>query len=181
MLEARGLRLVRHFWHMRSSSPDAVDPGPSPQGIDITGMRSPDDLPAFHAVLDEAFADHWDHHPEPFDSWAEEMTHGPSYDPTLWLLARKDGELVGALTATVLGDRGWVSLLGVSAPFRGRGIAAALLRRSFADVRRSRGPAPGPGCRRGEPDRGYRALRACRDEVVKRWDLWEREVRGSAA
>ena len=181
MLQARGLRLVRHFWHMQIELTGQLDPGSSPQGIDITGMQSPDDLPAVHAVLDEAFADHWDHHPEPFDRWAEEMTHGPSYDPTLWLLARNDGELVGALTAIVLGDRGWVSLLGVSAPYRGRGIAAALLRHSFAAF-------AARGVRRlflavdAENPTGATALyEHVGMTVAKRWDLWERSLgdRGS--
>jgi mycothiol synthase len=39
---------------------------------------------------------------------------------------------VGALIASVSDDRGWVDVLGVLAPWRGRGIAGALLRRSFA-------------------------------------------------
>ena len=48
------------------------------------------------------------------------------------LLAREAGEPVAALTGRVQGDRGWVGSLGVRAPWRGRGIGAALLRRSFA-------------------------------------------------
>ena len=71
---------------------------------------------------------------EPFDRWAQEMTGGPGYDPTLWLLAREAGEPVGALTA-VSGERGWVSYLGVLAPYRGRGIGVALLRRSITKER----------------------------------------------
>ena len=181
MLQARGLRRVRHFWHMQIELTGRVDPGPSPEGIDITGMQSPDDLAAIHAVLDEAFADHWDHHSEPFDRWAEEMTQSPSFDPTLWLLARKDGELVGALTAIVLGDRGWVSLLGVRAPSRGRGIAAALLRHSFAAF-------AARGVRRlvlavdAENPTGATALyERAGMRVVKRWDLWERSMGESVA
>ena len=176
MLEARGLRLARHFWHMQIELTGRVEPGASPEGIDITGMRSPDDLPAVHAALDAAFADHWDHHPEPFDRWAEEMTQSPSFDPTLWLLARKEGQLVGALTAVVLGDRGWVSLLGVLAHYRGRGIAAALLRHSFAAF-------AARGVRRlflavdAENPTGATALyEHVGMSVVKRWDLWERSL-----
>ena len=55
-----------------------------------------------------------------------------SYDPSLWLLATDGDEAVGALSGVVWGDRGWVGELGVRKPWRGRGIASALLRRAFA-------------------------------------------------
>lgn len=91
MLQTRGLRAVRHFWHVRIDLFGPVEPGPAPEGIEITGIEAPDDLPAVHAVLDEAFADDWGHHPEPFDRWAEEHTMSPSFDPALWLLATVGG------------------------------------------------------------------------------------------
>jgi mycothiol synthase len=179
MLQARGLRPVRHFWHMQIDLTGPFEPGPAPRAIDITGIESPSDLPTIHAVLDEAFADHWDHHPEPFDQWAEELTESPSYDPTLWLLASEGGRPVGALTGSVQGGRGWVDLLGVLAPHRGRGIGAALLRRSLTTFSRR-------GLRRvvlsvdAENPTGATALyERMGMRVVKRWDLWERSLRGS--
>ena len=57
---------------------------------------------------------------------------GPSYDPTLWLLARDGGSPVGALTASAGDDVGWVDWLAVLGSHRGRGIGSALLRRAFA-------------------------------------------------
>jgi mycothiol synthase len=181
MLRAHVLRPVRHFWHMCIELTGGFDPGPSPDGIAITRMRSPDDLPAFHAVLDEAFADHWDHHPEPFDSWVEEQTQSPGHDPAFWLLARKHGEPIGALTATAMGDRGWVDFLGVLASSRGRGTGAALLRHSFADF-------SARGVRRvllavdAQNPTGATALyERVGMSVVKRWDVWERSAGDSRA
>jgi mycothiol synthase len=176
MLQARGLRPVRHFWYMQIDLTGPVEPEPAPEGIGITGVEPPDDLPAVHAVLDEAFADHWGHHPEPFDRWAEEQTGSPSYDPTLWLLATEGGQPVGALTGNVWGDRGWVDLLGVLAPWRGRGIGEALLRHSLATF-------AGRGLRRvilnvdAENPTGATALyERVGMRVIKRWDLWERSA-----
>ena len=34
-----------------------------------------DDAVAFHAALEEAFADHWEPHPEPFESWWKVSAH----------------------------------------------------------------------------------------------------------
>jgi mycothiol synthase len=179
MLRARGLRLVRHFWHMQIDLAGRFEPGPSPEGIEITAVEPDDDLRAIHAVLQEAFADHWDHRPEPFDRWAEELTGSPSYDPTLWLLAKEAGKPVGALTGAVLGDRGWVDYLGVLAPHRGRGIAAALLRRSFAAFAR-RGIRPVTLAVDAENPTGATALyERVGMRVVKQWDWWERASGGS--
>jgi mycothiol synthase len=173
MLRARGLRLVRHFWHMGIDLAEGFAPGPAPAGIRIGGIDPGVDLPAVHEVVEAAFADHWGHHPEPFDRWARERTGSPSYDPTLWLLATESGRPVGALIGSVSGGGGWVDEVGVLAPARGRGIAAALLRRSFATF-------AGRGLRQvllnvdaENPTGATRLYERAGMQVVNRWDLWE--------
>jgi ribosomal protein S18 acetylase RimI-like enzyme len=150
------------------------DPGPNPAGIEIASVGSRADLEAVHAVLDQAFAGDWGYHPQPFDRWLEEQATSPSHDPSLWLVARADGDAVGALTANVWDDGGWVGELGVVQSHRGRGLAVALLRRSFATFERL-------GCRRAtlnvdaENPTGATALyERVGMRVVRRWDLWER-------
>ena len=178
MLAASGLRPVRHFWHMQLDLAAEFQPGPTPVGIQIREVDPRLHLGAVHAVLDEAFADHWGHYREPFDRWAAEQTGSPSYDPTLWLLATEGGEPVGALTASVAGDRGWVDELGVLAPWRGRGIAGALLGRSFATF-------AGRGLRQvllnvdaENPTGATKLYEGVGMRVVNRWDWWERSSGG---
>jgi mycothiol synthase len=175
LLRGRALHLVRHFWHMSIELPADVEAGPAPAGIAVTPLRAPDELRAVHAVLNEAFADHWDHHAEPFERWIEDWTPD-GYDPALWRLAWQDERLVGALIAVVRGDRGWVSLLGVRADARGRGTAAALLRRAFAGF-------AGHGARvvllavdAANPTGATRLYESVGMRVVKRFDLWERAI-----
>jgi mycothiol synthase len=174
MLRARGLRPVRHFWHMRIDLVGPVKAGPAPEEIEITAIEAPEDLPAVHAVLDEAFADDWGHHPEPFDRWVEEQTMSPSYDPTLWLLATAGGEPVGALTANVWGDRGWVNEIGVLPPHRGRGIGSALLRRSFSTFARRELRSVFLNVDAENPTGATVLYERVGMRVVNRWDLWER-------
>jgi mycothiol synthase len=174
MLKARGLRPVRHFWHMQIDLTGPLEPGPAPEGVEITGIGSPGDLPAIHGVIEEAFADHFGHRAEPFDRWMAEQEASPSHDLTLWLLARAEGRPAGALTAHVGGDHGWVDYLGVLTACRGRGAGMALLRRSFAMF-------AGRGVRRvilnvdAENSTGATALyERAGMRVINRWDLWER-------
>lgn len=170
---SRGLQPVRHYWHRQIDLAEPEESGPVAAGIEIGGVRSREDRRAVHAVLTAAFTDHWDHRPEPFDRWDEQQTTNPSYDPTLWLLARAVERPVGALTGNAWDDDGWVDELGVLASHRGRGIATALLRRAFATF-------SGRGARRvrlnvdAETPSGATALyEPVGMRVVKRWDLWE--------
>jgi mycothiol synthase len=174
MLGRRGLRPVRHFWHMQIDLAEPIEPGPAPTGIEIGGIDPDVDLPAIHAILEEAFVDDWGDHPEPFDRWLEDLAASPSYDPTLWLLARDEAAPIGVLTASAGDEGGWVDWLAVLASHRGRGIGAALLRSSFASF-------SARGLRRvrlnvdaENPTRATGVYERVGMRVVNRWDLWER-------
>jgi mycothiol synthase len=176
LLRARGFRPVRHFWHMGIDVVDRVEARPSPPGIQIGGIDPGRALAAVHAVLDEAFAGDWDHHPEPVDRWIEEQTSSPSYDASLWLLATDAAQPIGALTASLWDDRGWVNELGVLPSHRGRGIAAALLRRSFV-MFAARGVGRVLLNVDAQNPTGATALyERVGMRVVRRWDLWERSL-----
>jgi GNAT superfamily N-acetyltransferase len=72
--------------------------------------------------------------------------HGEGWDPSLARLADADGEVVGFIVPFFFRTYGYVGILGVLKPWRGRGIAKALLRRSFAELRQ-------PGCRSSPTER----------------------------
>ena len=132
MVTARGFRFVRSFRHMQIDIDPPLDPDVPPSGVAIRGVDLDLDLPSVHAVLSEAFEEEWGWRVPPFDRWIEEDLHAPNADPSLWLVAEMDQRIVGATTTAVWGDRAWVATIGVGRAFRRRGIAAALLRRTFA-------------------------------------------------
>ena len=174
MLARRGLHPIRHFWHMQIDLVQSFDRGPLPEGVEIGGIESGDDLRAVHAVLEEAFADDPGDHPGSFDRWIEEETGGPSYDPTLWLVARDGGGAVGALAASAGDDGGWVDWLAVLASHRGRGIGAGLLRSSFASFA-ARGTRRVMVSVDAENVTGATAVyERVGMRIANRWDLWER-------
>ena len=170
---SHGLRPYRHSWHMQIDLDGPIEPGTDPPGITIGGIEPPEELRAVHATLVLAFEQDPADHPEPFDRWLHEVVTSPSYDPSLWLLARDGDVPVGALTASI-GDGGWVDWFGVLASHRGRGIGPALLRRSFAAFFER-------GMRRAmvnvdaENVTGATAVyERAGMRVVNAWDMWER-------
>jgi mycothiol synthase len=133
LVRSRGFGHVRTFRHLQIDlAGRPPDPGESPEGIAIRGIGPERDLRRIHAIFVEAFSEEWGYRPITFEEWVGNEVEVPSFDPSLWLLATAGDEAVGALTGVVWGDRGWVGELGVLPPWRGRGIASALLRRAFA-------------------------------------------------
>ena len=107
-----------------------------PEGLTLDVFRSADGH-AFHAALGEAFEDHWEHHPIPYEQWWEEKQRAPGFDPTLWFVVRDGDELA----ATVRNDPdreggGYVGALGVRRRWRGRGLGRALLLQTFGEFHR---------------------------------------------
>jgi mycothiol synthase len=174
MLRSRGLGPAHHFWHMQIDLVEPLEPGPAPDGIDIDGIDPDEDLAAIHALLDEAFTDDRSHHPAPFDRWVEEETSTPGYDPTLWLLARDTDVPVGVLTASAAQDRGWVDYLAVSASHRGRGIGAALLRRSFTMLAERDVSRVLVSVDAQNPTGATAVYERVGMRIVNAWDQWER-------
>lgn len=127
LLTRRGYRHVRTFWHMEIDVGDEASPAP-PEGIAIRPYRHDADARAVYDALEEAFADHWGHEPYPFDLHVEQMGR---VDPTVAPLATEADEVVGVAVGRMVEDAGWVDVVGVRRPWRGRGIARALLLRTF--------------------------------------------------
>jgi len=137
LLTGRGYREVRRFWEMTIEL--GVEPPPEPRlaaGFRIEPF-SPELARPFHDALEEAFEDHWEYQPTPFEQWWEEQTARPDHDPSLWFLVRS-GDEVAAATRNDLerSGGGWIGALGVRRAWRGRGLAKALLLQSFREFHR---------------------------------------------
>jgi ribosomal protein S18 acetylase RimI-like enzyme len=95
-----------------------------------------EDAPAFHAALEEAFTDHWEHRAEAFEKWWSRQRARPGYDPSLWFLVRDGAEIAAAVRndPNRLGG-GFVAALGVRPRWRRCGYGRALLLHSFGEFR----------------------------------------------
>jgi mycothiol synthase len=131
LFASRGYREARRFWEMAVEF-DADTPEPS-VGVE-TFVEG--DAEAFHAALEESFADHWEHEPEPFADWWSRQRRRENYDPSLWFVVRDGEELAGVARCEARPPAGWVGALGVRRPWRGRGYGRALLQHSFREFQR---------------------------------------------
>jgi mycothiol synthase len=134
LLTGRGYREVRRFWEMTIELGDELPPEPRlPADFRIESFSSKL-ARAFHGALEEAFAEHWEYQPEAFEEWWERQVARPDHDPSLWFVVLT-GEDVAAATRNdpERSGGGWIGALGVRADWRGRGLAKALLLRSFRE------------------------------------------------
>jgi mycothiol synthase len=128
----RGYREVRRFWEMAIE----LDGPPPAPAVEVQRFRE-EDARAFHAAMGEAFAEHWEHHPMPFEEWWEQKRSAPDFDPSVWFVVR-DGAEIAAIVRNDP-DRnggGYVGALGVRPAWRGRGFARALLLHTFGEFHR---------------------------------------------
>ena len=131
---ARGYRPVRHQWRMLIELEEAPTAS-VPDGVEIRPYR-PGEERAIHEAIEEAWADGgWHHRPRTFEEAAPELFGRERHDASLCLVALAGGEVAGASLNDWKrnGDWGWVGTLGVRPAYRRRGIAEALLKRSFAE------------------------------------------------
>jgi mycothiol synthase len=108
---------------------------PEPAWADDVTVRSYTDTDAdhVHTLLDEQYGD-WDksYVARSHEGWLSFMTAHDEFDPALWFLVERDGELVAcALHWKESQGRGWVKDIVVRESERGRGLGKALLHHAF--------------------------------------------------
>lgn len=134
LFESRGYREVRRFYEMAIELTEAPPEPVLPAGLVIDELRD-DEYEAFYAAVNESFAEHWEWHPKPYEDWIalRQGQHRDELGP-VWFVVR-DGSELAAVTrndANVAGG-GYVGAIGVRPAWRGKGLAKALLHRTFSE------------------------------------------------
>ncbi len=133
LFSRRGYQEARRFWDMAIELGE--EPPPEPD-VPVEPFRE-EDAQAFHAALEEAFEDHWEHRAEPFEEWWERQRRRSNFDPSVWYVIR-DGDEIAAATRNESehAGGGYIGALGVRRQWRGRGYGRALLLHSFREFHR---------------------------------------------
>ncbi|HKD94365.1 MAG TPA: GNAT family N-acetyltransferase [Gaiellaceae bacterium] len=134
LFESRGFREARRFYEMAIELTEEPTVPDLPDGLVVDELHD-DEYEAFYEALNEAFAEHWEWHPKPYEEWLERRQgqHKDEQGP-IWFVVR-DGDELAAVTRNdlSLAGGGYVGAIGVRPAWRGKGLAKALLQRTFAE------------------------------------------------
>lgn len=122
-------RDVLRMWRVLDG--ELPEPG-WPDGVAVRAFAATDGE-RVKALLDASYAG-WDdtYAVRPYDDWLAFMTDHDEFDPSLWFLVERSGELVAcALHWKESNARGWVKDIVVLESERGHGLGKALLHHAF--------------------------------------------------
>jgi mycothiol synthase len=138
--DPRAALVARHPFELESetiqmwrSLVGAVEERAWPAGIAVRTFE-PSDADKVHGLLDDAYRA-WDPHYAPMahEDWVRWMTGDVEFDPTVWWLAERDGELAGC---ALHWSGGWLKDLVVRPEDRGCGLGTGLVVRGLAEFAR---------------------------------------------
>lgn len=158
---------------------DAATPPSWPPGIVVSGY-APEDESEVHATHQETFADLSEHIQLGLDEWRRNQIETPSFDPTLWFVARDAGEVAGVALCEVRrtgeDEQGFVNVLGVRRPWRGQGLGRALLFHAFEAMRARGLMRAGLGVDANNPTGAVRLYERAGMTVERRYDGYRKEL-----
>lgn len=173
------------FERVRSSYRMEIDltselPRANVEGIEIRPIREGEERVAYD-IHQESFRDSWEHMAEPFDEWKHYLVDTESFDRGLWFVAWDGDRPAGAALSRVRSGVGWIGILGVLREWRRRGIGRALLLHSFAEFERRGLPRAGLGVDAQSLTGANRLYESAGMHVVRRLDIFEKQLPPSGA
>jgi ribosomal protein S18 acetylase RimI-like enzyme len=125
-------RDILRMWRALDRSIDAPE---WPNDVALRSYERPD-AERVKSLLDSAYTWDTNYVPRPTEEWAAYMTQHDEFDPSLWFLAERHGDLVAcALHWKEHRRQGWLKDLAVAESDRGTGLGKSLVRqglRSYA-------------------------------------------------
>ncbi len=141
LFERRGYE-VRHTSWVLYFPPGAEIVDRHPPGVEIRAFAQPE-LPAIHRLIEDAFNEWPNRTPTSYASWLAHTVERSDFDPALLQVAVEGETIVGVCHGVDAPNEGWVDSVAVHRDRRHRGIAQALLARTFGDLRRRGRPRLG--------------------------------------
>jgi mycothiol synthase len=180
LLEALGYRAVRVFREMRIELASRPPAPVWPDGLEVVVFDPERDAHAFHAAQEEAFADHWEHTPQPFEAWTRSHLESERFDPSLWCVVRAGDDIAAGTVCT--GDTyggGFVHELFTRRPWRRRGVGAALLHDAFGRLWERGERSVGLGVDAGSETGAFRLYERAGMTPALGWVMFEKGLHGS--
>jgi GNAT superfamily N-acetyltransferase len=123
-------------WALRLLDTVQLDEEPLPGGYELAVADLPNQARPVYRVIEDAFNEWPNRKPTSYESWRGMTLDRPDFDPSLLFVTTLDDRVVGAAVGLLYPEEGWVHQIAVEKSHRGRGLATALLTRSFNEMRR---------------------------------------------
>ncbi|MFW6196752.1 MAG: GNAT family N-acetyltransferase [Thermoplasmatota archaeon] len=141
ILEELDYEIVRYFFEMVRPNLEDIPGYELPDEIEIKDAKKKHYRNIWEAAR-EAFKDEWNE-PEWQEEWYEEWLESPYFQPRLWKIAWEDDEVVGQVRSYIdkkenkkfERKRGYTENICVRKPWRGQGIAKALIAKSLMKLK----------------------------------------------
>lgn len=132
---------IRYGFEMRRPLDEPIPDVELPAGIELRPVREADHRKIWEADA-EAFRDHWEPRVRTEDDFVATFSF-PDLDTSLWRVAWEGDEVVGGVMNAIFPEEnariglkvGWLEHVSVRAPWRGRGVAKALIAASMRVLR----------------------------------------------
>lgn len=134
---AMGYAPIRYGFQMRRPLDEPIPDVPLPDGLEVRPVL-PEQYRQIWAADVEAFQDHWEARVRTEHDYVRTFTD-PNLDPAIWQVAWAGDEVAGIIMNTIYPDQnealgiqmGWLDHVSVRRPWRGKGLASALIARSL--------------------------------------------------
>ncbi len=127
---------VRHTsWVLRLPRDVNLEPRAMPEGYTVEVADLEEQTHDIYVVIEDAFNEWPNRKPSTFENWKAWTVDHPDFDPGLLFVALHEGRVVGASVGLSYPEEGWVHQIAVEKTHRNRGLAKALLSRSFDEMR----------------------------------------------
>ena len=131
-----GYHPTQYHWRMEIALNGPPEKPKLPEGIELRPFLKEKHDVAVWQAQNESFRDHPGSHETTLEDWKRERFDDPEFDPSLWAVAWDGDEVAGFSINRYRMGIGWIRTLGVSRPWRKRGIGEALLLHSFGEYYR---------------------------------------------
>ncbi|MDP9068583.1 MAG: GNAT family N-acetyltransferase [Actinomycetota bacterium] len=176
MLETRGYRCVRHYFHMAIALDDVGEPPAVPEGLLLRTFEPKKDAEAVHELIVDAFSEHWNWTPLPFESFRKRVQESDDFEPEFTPLIFEGDRLIGVSLNGKKVGMGWVEDLAVRKDRRGRGLGELLLRETFARFKAKGWDKVGLGVDSSNATGAVRLYERVGMHITRQFDAYERVI-----
>lgn len=173
LMAERGWTPQRRFWRMRRELEAPLPQPVWPDGVMVRDFARPGDDAPVHALIQTCFREIGGQHERTLEQWRSSLLETERFDPSLYVVAVQDGEVVGASLSQLTSDYGMVRQLAVAPSQRGRGVALALLHECFRRHAERGLPATVLGVDAANPTGALALYEKAGMRVVEQFTRWE--------